>query len=51
MQGLQAYQQGDDVHGVLENAAVITAARLRAYLNYLSSYPVRTADGHYRWCR
>ncbi|WWV71254.1 colicin uptake protein TolQ [Sporomusa ovata DSM 2662] len=36
LQGLQAYQQGDDVPGVLENAAVITAARLRSYLNYLS---------------
>ncbi len=36
LQGLQAYQQGDDVHRALEDAATITAARLRAYLNYLS---------------
>ncbi|WP_371381018.1 MotA/TolQ/ExbB proton channel family protein [Sporomusa aerivorans] len=36
LQGLQAYQQGDDVHSAMESAAVLTAARLRSYLNYLS---------------
>lgn len=36
LQGLQAYQQGDDVPGALESVAALTAARLRLYLNYLS---------------
>lgn len=36
LQGLLAYQQGDDVHSSLESAAALTASRLRLYLNYLS---------------
>ena len=36
LQGLEAYQQGDDVHDAMESAALLTAARMRAYLNYLS---------------
>ncbi|TWH46105.1 MotA/TolQ/ExbB proton channel family protein [Sporomusa sp. KB1] len=36
LQGLQAYQQDGDVPGALESTAILTAARLRSYLNYLS---------------
>lgn len=36
-QGLLAYQRGHDVEAALEYNAMVTASRLRAYLNYLSS--------------
>lgn len=36
LDGLQAYQQGGDVPVAMESAALLTAARLRSYLNYLS---------------
>ncbi|MDF2572833.1 MAG: MotA/TolQ/ExbB proton channel, partial [Sporomusa sp.] len=36
-QGLRTYQQGGNVENTLEAAAMLSAARLREYLNYLST--------------
>jgi biopolymer transport protein ExbB len=37
VQGLQACQRGGNIEGTLEGAAMLAAARLREYLNYLSA--------------